>query len=317
MNGFHVKKVRLVSITLDQLDQRPFMATPPKSKHWVFTINNYTQEDGDLLAAAMPNITYVIVGKEDEGTPHMQGYVVMKNRQRLTAMKKIMPRAHLEIKSKHSTYQECIDYCKKDGLYQEEGVPPQTNSKRLKDNWQQAFEAAKDGRIEDIPACMRVRYYHAWKRIQQDYPKRAKALTKTCGVWLWGPTGNGKTRTAWDAWPDAYPKMKNKWWNGYQGEATVVMEDVGHEHTSWLGPFLKEWADWKPFTCEIKGTSANIRPERFVVTSQYSLKQLFYKPEEDNETFYALKRRFISTHFNLNVYDTTLRYKVINVTISS
>ena len=39
-------------------------------------------------------------------------------------------------------------------------------------------------------------------------------------VWVfWGATGTGKSRRAFETWPDAYRKMTNdKWWDGYHGE---------------------------------------------------------------------------------------------------
>ncbi|GIY98945.1 hypothetical protein CEXT_117961 [Caerostris extrusa] len=56
------------------------------------------------------------------GTPHLQGYVVSNNRQRLSAAKKILPAAHLEIS--RGAPQEASDYCKKDGDFSEYGRLP-------------------------------------------------------------------------------------------------------------------------------------------------------------------------------------------------
>ena len=36
--------------------------------------------------------------------------------------------------------------------------------------------------------------------------------------------------------------MNNKWWESYEGEDTILIEDVGRTH-EWMGDFLKIWAD--------------------------------------------------------------------------
>ena len=68
------------------------------SRGWCFTLNNYSQEEQEALR----NVTcaYMVFGRErgDEGTPHLQGYVHLQHQKTLTAMKKIMPRAHLEVR---------------------------------------------------------------------------------------------------------------------------------------------------------------------------------------------------------------------------
>lgn len=89
--------------------------TKLRSRKWVFTLNNYT--DDELI-----NIDTFLVSKCDkyirgkevgiEGTPHLQGYMEFKNARNFKYIKGIMPRAHLE--RARGTAIENLKYCKKD-----------------------------------------------------------------------------------------------------------------------------------------------------------------------------------------------------------
>lgn len=68
--------------------------------------------------------TYLIIGKEtgEDGTPHLQGYVRLRTKVRLSTMKQYLPRAHLE-PAKGNDWQNKV-YCSKDGDFQEWGIIP-------------------------------------------------------------------------------------------------------------------------------------------------------------------------------------------------
>lgn len=52
-------------------------------------------------------------------------------------------------------------------------------------------------------------------------------LEKLENEWHWGPTGTGKSHTVRTAYPDAYLKTNTKWWDGYQKEDVVIIEELG------------------------------------------------------------------------------------------
>ncbi len=286
-----------------------------KAKHWCFTINHPSKNDyaGISELTLEGHVLYLVFGREkgeENDVPHLQGFTSFQNRQSLVAVRKRLPRAHWEAKSRNSSFREAIAYCKKDGDYVEWGDAPIDAGVKLKRKWADAFDAAKTGDFDKIPRDMLTRYYHAYKRIQQDYPCVPANNQRTCGEWYYGPTGFGKTRTAVERYPNLYDKPLNKWWDGYRGEETVLLDDVAPTHGKWIGHLLKRWADWKSFPAEQKGTTVMIRPKRIIVTSQYSIDEVFYDPE-DTATRDAILRRFHVTHFNCCMFK-----KAFHVTLS-
>ena len=49
-----------------------------------------------------------------------------------------------------------------------------------------------------------------------------------------------------------YPKLNNKWWDGYQSQKVVIMEDVDKETIKFLHHHLKIWSDRWGFIGETK-----------------------------------------------------------------
>lgn len=75
-----------------------------------------------------------------------------------------------------------------------------------------------------------------------------------------------------------YPKIaSNKWWDKYKGEENVLIEDMDTSH-SYQGYNLKIWADKYAFPVEVKCGADWIRPKMIIVTSNYSIKQVFPDP---------------------------------------
>lgn len=230
----------------------------------------------------------MVTGKEvgENGTPHIQGYVVFKEKKRITALAKLIPRAHWEVA--RGTPKQASAYCKKDGAFEELGVLPMTGGERTKKNWDEAWQLAKAGKIEEVDKSILMPHYNTIKRIAADYAPKVQAIETLAHEWHFGPTGTGKSRKVRTENPDAFIKNADKWWDGYNGESVVIIEDID-KYDIKLGRYLKLWGDHYSFPAECKHQGKrDIRPHKVIITSNY-------KPDEiwnDEKTHAPIMRRY-------------------------
>lgn len=118
-------------------------------------------------------------------------------------------------------------------------------------------------------------------------------LKKKCrGIWLVGPAGCGKSTWAkalGDHLGGFYEKAQNKWWDGYEGEKVVILDDLD---TETLLHYLKKWADKFPCKGEVKGATVWLHHDWFVVTSNFCIRDIVEKTGDPEHFYDAVKRRF-------------------------
>lgn len=260
-------------------------------RNWCFTLNNYTAAQYESILKW--DCKYVIAGKEIAltGTPHVQGYVQFNANKRLSALKKILPTAHWEIAK--GTPDQASDYCKKEGAYKEAGERRLTSKEqglKQKELWADVIRAAKDGTAETEYPMQWVQYNSTLSRMLKPVHVDLESYN---AIWYYGPPGTGKSRTARLEYPGAYDKLLNKWWDGYNNEPNVLIDDLSRANTL-MGTFLKRYADHYPFRAEYKGGSMVIRPKTIIVTSNYTIEELW---ADDPPLVAALLRRFKVTRF--------------------
>lgn len=272
-----------------------------RCRAWCFTLNNYTAGDYDQVEAFMEECRYAVVGKEsgENGTPHLQGYCYFRNAKRFSTLKAKLARAHWE--PAIGTPIQNRAYCSKEGDFKEWGECPtrgptgnggNSGGENERERWELAKQHAIAGSLDEIPGDIYIRCYSSLKTIKKDHMGRPDRLRDICGIWIYGEAGFGKSHRAREMSDDeAYMKMCNKWWDGYQEEDDVVIDDWDRNHHV-LAHHLKIWADKYAFIAETKGGAIFIRPKRIIVTSQYSIDQVW----DDVETRAAIHRRFREVH---------------------
>lgn len=248
-----------------------------EGKFWCFTLNNYSDEEYTDIQNF--NCNYLIIGKEvgEEGTPHLQGYVEFKTNHKLDRLKKLSQRIHWE--KRRGTSVEASDYCKKDGDYYEIGELSKPNRGKRTDI-DEVRELVNGGAgmkevMQVTNSFQAVRF--AEKLITHAEKKRTWAPEVT---WLWGPTGCGKTRRAFEETEgNAWISGRNlKWWDGYDAHENVIIDDFRADFCTFHE--LLRILDRYPYMVEIKGGTRQLLAKRIYITSCYAPDKV-YQTRED------------------------------------
>jgi len=252
-----------------------------RARGWCFTLNNY----GELHELMLRRLRcqYLVYGREvgESGTPHLQGYVYFSSARTMSQVRKLIPHAHLSVRG--GSHQQASDYCKKDGDFEEIGVPPADGLQQRRDaaaatasKWKEINDHAQRGDMDWIKDNFPKEYVVHKPRLESLYAPETHPLDgELLHEWWIGPTGSGKSRLLWELYPKHFAKNINKWWDGYRFEGVVAIEEWSPENAV-TAQSLKKWADRYPFPGEIKGgTLQHLRPRKIIVLSNYSIEECF------------------------------------------
>ncbi|GAB1219014.1 hypothetical protein ENUP19_0011G0016 [Entamoeba nuttalli] len=259
-----------------------------RARRWFGTLFEPTADQ--LAAIAAQPVVYGLVGQhigQRTGRLHIHVLLAYSNpRVRPTFIKGM----HWE--PARGSYSELKAYCDKDGDIYEWGIIPESRS-TLRDCWSKFVDSIKAGSV-DKDSRMYARYQnYADRRSAELKPKRNfDGDLSDKNIWLVGPTGCGKSRMAHEAFPpeEIFNKLLNKWWDGYNGQKCVLIEDADPTMCKFIAHYFKIWCDRYPFIAEKKGgaIAVNASDYNLVVTSQYTIDECF--PEERDAE--AIRRRF-------------------------
>lgn len=258
------------------------------SKTWTYTINNYTPEEEAQLK--LMDVTMHRCCKEvgENGTVHLQGAIRFRRAYRLTALKKLFPRAHFEI----AVTPDPQNYCTKgEVLIDKNDAQPGKRSDLLK-----AIDTMKANGMRQCalqhPEIF-VKYHRGLKCLQEiTVPTRDWYPTEV--IVLWGPTGVGKSRRAREIDPGLYnvpePVNGNLWFSGYVSQQTILFDDF----YGWIRYHtMLQFLDGYPLNVEYKGGAVARNWTRVIITSNKPPDQ-WYPSVADQS---ALMRRLNSVIF--------------------
>jgi len=268
------------------------------SRDYVFTINNYTDADINVFDNLVSNniCKYVCYGKEigEGGTPHLQGFLQLVKKNRLSYLKtNIHPTAYFEKRA--GSVDQAKEYCQKDGIFVEFGDLSLQGFRT--DLHSAALIIKEGGTVYDIAEAMPCTFIRNHRGLYAYSLAISSPYThpQCRGYWFIGPPGVGKSYKARELFPNAYLKSQNKWFDGYTGQDTIILDDLD-KGGACLSHHLKIWSDRYACTGETKGGTVLLQHKRIIITSNFTIPELFM--ECDQVTIDAIDRRFIVHTFN-------------------
>lgn len=261
-----------------------------KSNNFVFT--NYNPK-WDIEKFDKSNISYICAQQEKcptTGKLHIQGYLETTEKFACKVAKKLIftDQEHFEIR--RGTQEQAIKYCKKEetrvnGPW-EWGTPRKQGQRNDLQGIKKMIDEGKDEEeIFNTHLGSYIRYFKGFDRYRISKVKPRKEPPQA--FILWGDAGSGKSRYPYDKHKSVYNKPQGKWWDGYEGQEAILIDDV-----SWTNIDRNEMltlADRYPIKREVKGG--------FVcINSPY----IYFTSNEDPNLIMdeAIKRRFTIIEIN-------------------
>lgn len=293
----------------------PVFRSNIRARSWVFTFNNYTEDD----VAKLKNYPcrYLVFGRElapRTGTPHLQGYFTFKNAKAMNTLVKEFPGCWFQVARGTATQNRT--YCSKDSDFVEIGECPsdakqgsEKGGEANKQRYIDFIEAARDQTCDQfdydrVDPQLTIRHYGTWLKIREMEQRLPDDLDDVCGLWYVGASGTGKTHKSRAENPGSYNKLPNKWWDGYKNHEVAILQDLDKNEHKWMAYHLKIWADKYAFSAEIKGGALTLRPKKFIVTSNYFPEEIWDRSTD----LEPIKRRFKVVYFYRDEIDTSYHY---------
>lgn len=215
----------------------PVKGTCGKIRSVCFTLNNWTNVEREHCIAFAHQCSYFIVAEEvgEQGTPHLQGYAEFTNPrstgEKWKNLKKNFGSERYHFEPRRGTAQQASDYCeyadypectvKNDPLYKFGEISQQGN----RTDWHTAVSTLATNTVVDViqtqPQLLpSIRALERYKQLVIEPIEREVRV-----IVLVGLPGTGKSRYCWENYPNLFSKPSGNWWDGYNGEETVLLDD--------------------------------------------------------------------------------------------
>lgn len=224
------------------------------SFRWTCTVHVRTRDEYDPSAICTKDgVAFACWGFESAPTTgqlHWHVYIRFTSKKRLSTVKSFLERddAHCELCK--GSEQANIDYCGKHGDYGQIGEPkPDAGKQGKRSDLEDIAEKVKAGAtlqtIAEEHSASYIRYHGGIAALSTAIAK-PPASRDVEVLWLWGPTGTGKTHRILTAFPDCFSVTPGRSpWDGYTSQSLILFDEFSGE-LNWPLDMMKRYLDkWR------------------------------------------------------------------------
>lgn len=239
------------------------------SRGWMFTIFNMTWE-----FKMNKLVKYCVFQKEraETGKLHYQGYLLLASPRKLEFVKKnILAETTAHLETRKGSHEQAKAYCTKsetkvEGPWEHGEEPTQGKRVDIQEMKELIDRGAGELELAEANFGLWSRTYKALDRYKLLKIKPRDFKTEV--LWIHGPSGSGKSKMAYEMAVAAetmyYKSSSNKWWDGYEGQEVVVIDDY---KGAWDEEYILNLLDRYPFRVEVKGGSVWFNSKKIIITS--------------------------------------------------
>ena len=229
----------------------------------------FTCFDTEMCEFNKENVKYICYGREVCPTTqkeHLQGFAMFKRTCRMPKAKEWLGSKEIHVESRKGTRDQAREYCKKDGKFWEWGEYERLSNKEML--------KMPVNYIKENEPLLFVRYHNGIEKLNMDKGDKWRKLEV---VWLWGEAGSGKTREAMAG--DSVFKLDRpyQWFDGYEGEDTLVLDDVVKEDFRENRGLFLNLLDGYQLRLNIKGSYTYAKWTKVYITSNWMPEVLMYQ----------------------------------------
>jgi len=276
------------------------------SRAFVFTLNNYTEDEVQRIAAwvELPECLGISAGYETApttGTPHIQGWLCVRGKGGVRKSKfyKIVGRKFY-LDRAGGSWVENVKYTNKDENLAFFKVPPESEQGRRNDliEFRETLKRKPDistAELAETHLNQLAKYPRLRNDLRASYLKKQTRKFRDVQVIVhWGDAGTGKTRKPYEEGAFLFDDYENGWWDGYEGESVICLDEFygGIKFNS-----LLRWLDGYQLRLKIKGGFTYAQWSKVYITSNVPPDKWY--PNIQDERKAALARRITKIfHFN-------------------